>query len=356
MPKHAERSPKTGASAVATAPRPSEDRSSRRWISERIEQLDPIQDYAEIMKLNTSFYLNEPAVDWAFAQSMPRFNMGPSGAAIFRGGQGKLIESPERRLYDTDDHFLVWIEYGPESPQVKRSVDIINALHRRWSKEYPAEFDDLDLWTYVLAWEICGTPTLFTEKLGFPEPSEKVKTASVIFGKKLAELFVYIDGRPLSEAIPPMDTYEEWVAFLHKYESQHWTYEPDTAKCLAQVIDIYTSRSKLPKPLATAVVTEFWHDGMFKSCDVKKPSRLMGWAARAYMKFGLTMAKIMPDPKESLTEKMRRESAATGTPLRPILKATQVTDEAAPSRCPMGFGGGESVPAQSAGAGEPSGV
>lgn len=315
-----------------------------------MEQLDPVEDYAEVMKLNTSFSLTPGAVDWAFAQSMPRFNLGPSGAAIFRGGKGKLVTTPDRRCDDTDDHFLVWIEYGPESPQVRKSIDIINALHAKWWKEYPAEFDDLDLWTYVLAWEICGTTRLFTEVLGLPEPSEKVKTASVVFGKKLASLFTYIDGRPLSEVIPPLDTYEEWVAFLEEYESRDWEYNPDTAACLAQVVDIYERRFFPFRPFgplryfARAVATAFWHPGMFVSSDIKPPGRFMSWAAKKYMKFGVTMGSIMPDQKESLSEKTRRVAAETGKPLRPILKATQVKAEETPARCPMGFGASDAAP------------
>lgn len=352
MPEQAEQSSEIGASAVATSRRPPDDRSSRRWIRERIDQLDPVKDYAEIIRLSISFYLAPMSVDWVFALSMPRFNIGPSGAAIFRGGQGKLLTNSDRRYDDTDDHFLVWIEYGPESPEVKRSLDIINALHAKWWKEYPAEFNDLDLWTYVLAWEICGTSTIFSEYLGLPEPSEKEKIAKVVFGKKLAELFTYVDGRPLSEVIPPLDTYEDWVAFLHEYESRPWEYNAESAACLAQVVETFEKRFPVPdfvrpvvRPFARALVTSFWHDGMFASSDVKRPSRFMSWAARAYMKFGISLGGVMPDPKESLSEKLRRESAETGKPLRPILKATQVRADAGAARCPMGFGDQDATPA-----------
>ncbi|MCW8379702.1 hypothetical protein [Streptomyces justiciae] len=309
-----------------------------------MEQLDPVRDHAEIIRLSISFYLSPMAVDWVFALSMPRFNIGPSGAAIFRGGKGKLLMNSDRRYDDTDDHFLVWIEYGPDSPQVKRSLDIINALHAKWSKEYPAEFDDLDLWLYVLAWEICGTSSIFTEYLGLPEPSEKEKIAKVVFGKKLAELFVYVDGRPLSEVIPAsLETYEDWVAYLHEYESRPWEYNAESAACLAQVVETFEKRFPMPLPrsFVRALATSFWHDGMFGCCDIERPGRLMSWAARMFMRVGILMGRILPDPKESLTEKLRRESAETGKPLRAVLKATQVPSpsQGSTARCPMGFGG-----------------
>ncbi|MCW8378643.1 oxygenase MpaB family protein [Streptomyces justiciae] len=321
--------------------KPSEDRSSRRWIRKRIDQLDAERDYAEIVKLSTAYYLNQFQGDWAFAQSMPRFNIGPSATAIYRAGRGKLHTNSDRRADDTTSHFLTWVEYGPESPQVKRSVDIINALHAKWAKEYPAEFEDPDLWTYVIAWEVCGTPVLLRDRLGFPEPSEKEKTAAVIFGKKLAELFVYVDGRPLPEVMPALDTYEEWADFVRAYEARPWEYDSATEECVTQVLEIFERRFSLPfRSFARALVTSFWHDGMFRCARVARPGRFISGAARAYMKVVLSVGRILPDPKITFSEKLKRKAAQTGEPLNPILKSTQVDVEPVAGQCPMGFGGG----------------
>lgn len=311
-----------------------EDRSSRRWISKRIESLDPVRDYAEIVKLSTIFRMNPFMGEWAFAVTMPRFSTGPSAPAISRDGKGKLLLKHDRRVDDTVTHFLVWAEHGPESPQARRSVDLINLLHAKWYKEYPAEFEDPDLWMYVIAWEVCGTISLFTA-LGLPEPSEKEKIALNIFGQKLAELFVYIDGRPLPEIGPMPGSYDEWMAFLHKYEAQPWTYNASSEQCAITVLENFEKR--FPRRLRSfgrALATSFWHKGMFDCNHVKPPSRVMRWAARTFMKTMLLAGGLMPDPKESYPERLRREAGEKGVPLNPVMRATQ---------CPMGFGRGNTA-------------
>lgn len=307
----------------------SENRSSYRWIRERIEKLDPVRDYAEIVKLSTLFRMNQFMGNWVFAVTMPRFTIGPSASAIARDGKGKLLVKHDRRIDDTTNHFLVWAEHGPESPQTLRSTEIINALHVKWAKEYPAEFEDPDLWLYVIAWEVCG-PTSLLMSLGLPGPSEKEQIALSLFGQKLAELFIYIDGRPFSQVYPIPTSYDEWVAYVHKYESRPWTRNSDTVVCANNVLDNF--EKSFPRPLRAfgrALATSFWYEHMFSCNGIKPPGRVIRWAARTFMKGMVSIGNLMPDPKESFPEKLRRESATTGKPLNTVMRATQ---------CPMGFG------------------
>lgn len=331
---------------------PPEDRSSRHWIRERLELLDPVEDYAELLKLTGVFAMSDFIMDWSFTASMPRFNLGPSGTAISRGGKGKLFTDVNRRIDDTSGHGITWLEFGPESPQAKRSLNMVNALHAKYQKIYPAEFDDLDLWIYVLAFQVVGMSIIFSDYLGFPEPSEREKIASAVFGKKLAEQFVYIDGRPLSDVVPAMDTYADWVAFMREYESREFAYNQETTDCLNQVIVGYQNRVRLPKFFSRALVTSFWHDGMFRYTGIKPSNRFLTWLARKYLKLmmissGLSRA-IKGDPKESYPERKRREAAESGRPLNSIMRATQVVPTQAESdvshgTCPMGHGASASA-------------
>lgn len=327
--------------AASTPPGP--DRTSRRWIRRRLAQLDAEEDYAEIVALSSIYRLDDFVGDWSFTQSMARFSTGYSGIAIAREGKGKLLTDTDRRFEDTMHHFLVWAEYGPESPQSKRSLNMINALHAKYQKAYPAAFDDLDLWVYVIAFQICGMTSILSECLGLPEPSEKEKIARVRFGKKLAEGFVYIDGRPLTAVLPALDSYEEWVGFLHEYEARRWTYDANSAAAAAHVLEGWERRSKIPfRWLSRALVTSFWYDGMFDCNGVERPGRFERWAAKNYLRLMLTLGVLLPDPKASLPERMRRAADESGTPLPPVLRATRVKEQAAAGAraggCPMGYG------------------
>jgi len=322
---------------------PADVRTGRRWIKNRVATLDPEQDYTEIVKLTTLFHVNDFFVDWAFTHIMCRATTGHSSKAITREGTGKLVNRADDRFDDTSHHFLVWNEWGPESPQTKRSVDIINALHKKYQKIYPSAFDDLPLWAYVIAWEVAGIAILAREYLGLPELDDKEKAARALWGRKLTESFTYIDGRPLSEVMPPLETFEDFIDFVHEYESQPWAPDANSTACANAVLDKYEERHKrLPRPLARALVTTFWHDGQFECNGIERPSWFWRLAAKNYMRAVMVGMKLMRSPKESMVEKMLRETAERGETLPPIMRASVGAEAAAAdvtsSGCPMGFG------------------
>lgn len=320
---------------------PPEDRSSRHWIRERLALLDPERDYVEIRRLS-GFAMSDFMVNWAFTLGMPRFNLGPSGTPLSRGRQGKLFADVDRRIDDVFTHGLTWAQFGPESPQTKRSMDIVNALHAKYQKIYPEEFSDLETWVYVIAFQVCGMPMIFSDYLGFPPPDEKEKISSAVFGNKLAEQFVYVDGRRLSEVMPPLPTYDDWVDFVRRYESRVFEYNQDATDCLNQVIHGYQKRSKLPAFFSRAVATSFWHDGMFRYTGIRPPGKFMKALARNYIRAVMLSSvlrrAIVGDPKESYWERLEREAAESRRPMNPVMKAVKAAPAASAGACPMGHG------------------
>jgi hypothetical protein len=326
---------------------PIEVRKGPRWIKRRVETLDPQRDYTEIVKLTSQFHINNFILDWAFTTIMCRATNGHSAVAINREGTGKLVTTADNRFDDTTDHFLVWNEFGPDSPETKRSVDIINALHAKYQKIYPAAFDDLPLWIYVIAWEVAGIPILAEEYLGLPKLGAKEREARAVWGRKLAESFTYINGGPLSDVMPGLETFEDFVAFVHEYESQPWAPDANTKACHQAVLNKYAQRHKrLPRPLADALVTTFWHDGQFECNGIEKPTPFWRAAAKNYMRVVLVGTQMMPSPKESVTEKILREAREQGSVLGPIMRSSiragATADQSSGTSsgmCPMGFGG-----------------
>ena len=208
--------------------------------------------------------------------------------------------------------------------QAKRSLDIINALHARWQKTYPSAFDDLDLWAYVVVLETCGLDYLLSEHLGFPEPDEKKKAAKVKWANKLADLFVYIDGRPLSAVMPEIRTYDDLIGFIRQYEAQprHAIRDEISTACALAVFDTFQKRQKLPRPLAEAIVKSFWHDSMFSCNGIARPTRFWKFAAKNYVRAALILSVLRPNPKESMVERLRRETAEM--PSQPIPSAARM--------------------------------
>lgn len=313
-----------------------EDRSSRRWIRKRIEQLDPVEDYGEIIRLSSVFLLDEFIGDWAAAQSMPRFATSPSAPAIYRNGKGKLMTSSGPRLHDTGNHSFVWAEFGAESPEAQRSIDMVNALHTKYEKVYPSAFDDPDLWVYVMAWMVCGISATLNRYLGFPLPDEKVRIATTIHGRKVAERFVDSKGTTVAEMMPKIDAYEDWVTCLNQYEGRVWEYSDEAAKCARAVLGHWEGRFPRPlRPFGRALVTSFWYEGLFIGNGVKPPNRALRWCARTYMKVVFAVSALRADSKESWAENQRRRSAETGEPVTHVLKVTQGV--AARSGCPASY-------------------
>ncbi|MFL4474494.1 hypothetical protein ACIPVK_10905 [Paeniglutamicibacter sp. MACA_103] len=325
---------------------PTEVRKGPRWIKRRIATLDPQRDYTEIVKLGTLFHVNDFILDWAFTSIMCRATTGHSAVAINREGTGKLVTTANNRFDDTTDHFLVWNEFGPDSPETKRSVDIINALHAKYQKIYPSAFDDLPLWIYVIAWEVAGLSILAEDYLGLPKIDAKEREARAVWGRKLAESFTYIDGGPLSNVMPQLQTFEDFVAFVHEYESQPWTSDANTKACHQAVLDKYAQRNKLlPRPLADALVSTFWHEGQFECNGIQKPTPFWRAVAKNYMRVVLVGTQLMPSPKESAVEKILRKAQEQGKKLGPIMRSsisagakTEQGSGTSSAGCPMGFG------------------
>jgi hypothetical protein len=323
---------------------PAEVRTGRRWIRRRLKTLDPQRDYTEIVKLTTLFHVNDFIADWAFTHIMCRATTGHSSKAITREGTGKLVTKTDLRFDDTTDHFLVWNEFGPDAPQTKRSVGVVNGLHAKFQKVYPSAFDDVPLWIYVIAWEVAGLAILATEFLGLPDLDPKEKEARAVWGRKIAKLFIDNNGSPVSELMPDLNTFEDFVAFVHEYESQPWAPDANSTACAEAVLEKYAKRHKrLPRPLAHALVKSFWHEGQFECNGIDKPSWFWRTAAKNFMRAMLIGTALKPSPKESLLERKLRELAEGGQPLPPVLRASvkvgpvATSEEVNSSGCPMGF-------------------
>lgn len=315
------------------------DRSSRKWISARIAELDAVEDYAEIIRLSMTFQHSGFFFDWIAAQSMPRFSTTPSAPAIYRGGKGKLMATSDRRLHDTANHAMVWGDYGVDSPEAAYSIDMVNALHAKYAKEYPAAFADDELWAYVVAWDVCGLSVTLNRCLGLPHPDEKARTALAIFGVEVVRRLTYVDGTPLPEKFPHLMTYtyDDWVDCLNAYESRTWPYSHDAAMCAQTVLQFFERRFPAPlRPFGRALVTSFWYDGLLAGNGVKPPSAPMRWLACAYLKVLMSIGPLLPDSKESWAEHQKRLEAETGKPMTHVLKVVQNARRPA-GGCPAGF-------------------
>ena len=288
------------------------DTARRKWIDQRIEQLDPERDYVEIVRLSTLYRINEMQLHWFYTVGTAASGTSPSVlAAVYRSGRGTYVAEPDRRRDDSNDHMMLWFEHGPEAPATRKSVQMVNKYHAHFAKEYPDSFADADDYIYIL----CVNAILVhrcMRSLGLPGFTAKQQRAMYLFWSRLAELFTGTDGRPVTEstAFPP--GFEQMVAFVEEYEARPWPVNQSGRQSTPVVTEEFATRW-FPRPLhffGRALVTSFLTPTVLRSHDVSPPPAPLAWLARTVMKTMMQLSThVLPDPRETITDRGRRLAA-----------------------------------------------
>jgi hypothetical protein len=101
--------------------------SRRKWIAERIEQLDEETDYVEIVRLSTLYGVNDLQLHWFYAVGTPAAGIAPAVIdAVWRNGTGKYTTQATKRKDDSCDHLMEWFEHGPDALVTKKSIGMTN--------------------------------------------------------------------------------------------------------------------------------------------------------------------------------------------------------------------------------------
>lgn len=282
----------------------------RKWISDRIESLDPEVDYSEIWRLTTCYYVDDMFMNIIYTTGIQNFTLPPAGTVLLTNkGRGPIVSRPEDRAFETLRHFWAWFEYGPDSPYVQGSVERVNKVHKSMSRILPGAFPARDF-IYTAGWTCCDVHRLFVG-LGLKGFSEKQKAGAHRYWQKLMAHFKDEDGNPI--AFP--ESFDDTVRYLEEYEAHDWPRVPTGKICAdaltKQYADDWFPRGfrwigrqvilSLQKPRTRYIMN------MDEPNPILKPLIRGGIAAVIWMKMN-----VLADPKLSTPEKARLKGKVQG--------------------------------------------
>lgn len=281
----------------------------RRWIRDRLAELDPETDWLEIWQLSSLYGKNDFQFHWFYAVTFPYFLITERGAeTVYRDGAGKLDRQSTKRVDDTVDHMVVWWEHGPDAPQTRQSVHMINQMHAHWARTYPGNFSFEEDYVNTLCYEAASMHRVM-RSLGLPGYSEKQQRASHRFWSRMAPLFLLEDGSPVT-GFP--EDFAGCVAFLEEYENRPWPVSEAGTRAAASIVEHFATRW-FPAPLrpfGRALVTSFYGEAILRVHRVPRPSRPLRAAARTLMRTLMWLGEnVLPDGDESFPQRRRRLAA-----------------------------------------------
>jgi hypothetical protein len=280
----------------------------RRWIAQRIEQLDPETDYVEIWRLTSTYGLTDFALNLVYTHLFPHFYVPRHGAKpLWHNGDGKVLERATQRVEDTVRNNLLWWHYGPHHPRTQKSVEGINKLHAFHAKRHPGSFAHMDDYVYTLCFSAAALHR-FNLKLGLPGYTEKQKTAAHRFWFEMSKLFTDEHGNTI------MDMPEDWdslMAFVDEFENRPWPENEDGRWVTLAILDQFAYRN-FPRPLhglARALATSTMHPTTWRVHGMTPPPALVRALLLKTTGLGLRIQQtLLPDPTTNYQEAMEAQT------------------------------------------------
>lgn len=283
-----------------------------KWINAKIDSLDPEVDWVEINRLMTTYESSEFILDLLYAYTFPHFMVPTHGAEpVWReGDRPKVVVRGYQRSEDTNHHNMVWAHYGPDHPETRKSVDVINKIHAHYAKDYQNGFVHHD--DYVHVW--CFSAALMHRlqiQVGLPGYSEKQKIATYRFWKEMAPLFVVPgDDRPIEGYPGDFNGVIEWLA---EYEGREWPANDTGAATSQAVLEQFLYR-RVIRPLRPAVrslVHSLWPKSLLKAYSITPPNRMLSAVLRRGAGVALAVyGTLSSDPLENYVERRDKRTDA----------------------------------------------
>jgi hypothetical protein len=318
---------------------------AQKWISKRIESLDPEVDYDEIWKLSTAYRPHDFMMNLVYAVTFPHFLIREVDAApLYNDGNGKIFTKPDKRADDTSWKMQLWWHYGSRSEETRRNVESINKLHEYYAAKYPESFARPESYIYPLCYEAAGMHRLL-RRVGLPGLSAVEKRAAVKFWTNMAQHFrIATTGEGLPE-FPR--TFEGIEAYMDDFESQEVPFNVLGRASTEAIIKQFAERY-FPRPLRPLVrlwVISLYPEHVIRIHDIRRPPAPVVRAFRLLTAAMFVVGeKVAPDPTDTFHER-REESKRIARGTRAVGQAGQAGDAtatmvapAATSACPHAAG------------------
>lgn len=221
---------------------------------QKIEQLDPIKDHSEIVKLMVSYEF-----PWDFQRSyvdlvFVRFFAGPRMAGLV-AKRGYAQAHPQHRYDDTSIMLFETIKYGYDSEQGRACIERMNYIHGH----FPINNEDFVYITICLILE----PIHWNQRFGWRLMSENERLAWLYF-------WLEIGQRMNIKNLP--DSLEGMECFKNEYENKLVNESPATKELGRLFIQLVSSWFPLiPTPIIDVILRCLLDDKSLQAFDMQPP-------------------------------------------------------------------------------------
>ncbi len=290
-------------------------RRGRKWIADAIDRLDPVQDYAEIWRLTTTYYVNDFVMNLVYTLGIPSFTQYPQGSAVMAITTGKAIGKQQSRANETLQHFWVWFEYGPDDVRMKASLAHVNCTHAALAKRVSAGTFSACHVIYTTAWIGVFLHRL-RRSLGLAGYTENQKIAAQRFWAAICRQFWSEEGL----VVEYPKSFEDMLDFVENYESQPWEQVASGIKLTEAIIDQFTD-AWFPRPMrwfGRQIYLALQRPSILELMQSGRPNPVMKLLIRAGLKIFLWLqAHVLSDPKLSTPERARLQNSRSAQHVDP---------------------------------------
>lgn len=303
-------------SLTHAAPRREPNKQGYKWIAREIEQLDPYRDYEQIWALSTTYYVDDFFMNVIYTTGIQNFTQPPAGSVVMGLVTKKAMNQQEKRMHDTLQRFWQWFEFGPSSPNVYLSLQVVNNIHMGLAKKSPNTFMERDV-IYTCCWTGADMHRLRVS-LGLPGYTEKQKIATHLFWRDMTRLFIAEEG-PVHD-FP--DSFDAMLHFLEAYESEPWE-QVESGKALASALTEQFAKTWFPfgmRWFGRQMILSLQKKRTRDLMQMGDPNPVLRPLIRGFFWLVIFMKeRVLPDPKLSTPEKARAKAVRPAQHIDPPL-------------------------------------
>ena len=247
-------------------------------VLRRIEQLDPVRDFAEIYRL-----IGTHEFPWDMNQALS-FALFRTYAVPSIGGllarTGDFTEHAQKRHDDTVLILDAVLEHGMGSEEGRTAIRRMNQMHRA----YDISNDDL---RYVLA-AFVVTPIRWVDAYGWRRMTEIERVANANYYRDL--------GRRMGiRGIP--DTWQAFARLLDAYERDHFGFDlggRTVAEATLALLATFPPNDRLPVGVVRRISLATMDEPLLDAFAFPHPSRAVRGLVRSVLKARGRVVRFMP--------------------------------------------------------------
>jgi uncharacterized protein (DUF2236 family) len=251
-------------------------------IRRRMEQLDPVRDFAEIYRL-----MGTHEFPWDMTQALSfalfrTYAVPGIGALLARTGE--FTERTQKRYDDTVLILDAVIEHGMDSPDGRAAIRRMNRMHR----SYDISNDEL---RYVLATFVV-TPIRWVGDYGWRRMTESERIAGANYYREL--------GRHMGIRDIP-HTWQAFARFMDAYEREQFGFDPGgraVAEATLTLLATFPPNDRLPAPLVRWISLATMDGPLRDALGFPRPPPVLRVLVRGGLKARGRFVRFLPPRKQ----------------------------------------------------------